>query len=154
MSNGKKDIELLLRNIQEGLRKYSVQELNEALNKILRKSRDYKPQIEVVLKVVCDEYNIPIIMLHKKNTRGIIQEAKQIACCLIHFNYKLSIRYIAENVFNSNYHTSVANAIKRYKTADIKHKQEGAFIEKYNTLKDKLFGSVENQKQIEYETIP
>ena len=54
----KKEIELLLKNIQEGLKKYSVKELNDAIITFLNKKEDKSQEIDYVFQIVCEENKI------------------------------------------------------------------------------------------------
>lgn len=132
-----KEIEALLKHIQEGLKKYTVQELNTAIVSFLNSKHDKTQEIDFVLKIVCEEFQISKKTLKSKNARGILQEAKQIAYCLLHFNIGLSIRYISNRIF-FNGHTSVFVGVQKYKNADHEHKADRGFIETYNKLQTKL----------------
>lgn len=136
-----REIENLLKNIQEGLKKFSVKELNSAIIKILNKKEDKTREIDYVLNAVCNEYSISRSTLKNKNVRGTLQEAKQITYCLLHFNLGLSIRYIANRVFD-NWPTSVSIGIQRYKKADITHKEDKKFVDKYVKLEKKLINKI------------
>ena len=132
-----REIKKLLKNIQEGLSLYSLQELNQALVTSLNKKHEIAHEIDCVLDLVCGEFSISKTTLKTIHIRGDLQEAKQIAYCLLHHNLGLSIRYISERIF-FNSHTSVANGITKLKNADITHKQDKEFIERYNELQKKL----------------
>ena len=45
--NKHKDVEVLLKNIQEGIRLYGVKELNQAITKALYKKTDRGEEIEI-----------------------------------------------------------------------------------------------------------
>jgi chromosomal replication initiation ATPase DnaA len=138
MSKDSDDVESLLIKIQEGLNKFGVEKLNMAISKILLQDREDKTkEIEFCINLVCGHFGISTKTIYSKSARGDLQDAKQIAYCLLHFNLHLPIRFIATNVFR-NWHTSVANGIKRLKTADITHKQERVFIETYEYLRVRL----------------
>jgi len=145
----KKEIELLLKNIQEGLKKYSVKELNDAIITFLNKKEDKSQEIDYVFQIVCEEYQTNIRTLKKNNIRGILQEAKQIVYCILHFNLGLSTRYIAEKIF-SNWHTSVHTGIRRYKGSNINLKQDREFLQKYELLSTKFIEKFSIEKTIEY----
>jgi hypothetical protein len=145
----KKEIELLLKNIQEGLKKYSVKELNEAIISFLNKKEDKSKEIDYVFQIVCEEYNTNTRTLKKNNIRGVLQEGKQIIYCILHFNLGLSTRYIAEKVF-SNWHTSVHTGIRRFKSSDINLKQDREFLQKYHLLSTKFIENFSKEKSIEY----
>jgi chromosomal replication initiation ATPase DnaA len=146
-----KDIEELLKNIQEGLKNYTVRELNEAIVSFLNKKDDKTQEIYYILEIVSKEFNTNIRTLKKKNVRGDISEAKQLAYCLLHFNLGLSTRYIADKVF-SNWHSVVHQAIVRHKNADMNLKPDRLFIEKYELLNQQFIENFANEnKNIEYE---
>ena len=142
-----KEIELLLRNIQKGLRKYSVKELNDGILAFLYKKHDKSHETDYVLEIVCKEYEISLSSLKSKNVRGNIQEAKQIAYCLLHFNLGLSIRQIASRVF-MNWPTSVSLGVKKYKTADSTHAQDKKFIDRYEKLQEQLIKYIREQENL------
>ena len=56
MMQENEELELLLKNIQQGLKKYSVKELNQALNVALRNSSDNKYEIDCVLNIVTKHF--------------------------------------------------------------------------------------------------
>ena len=141
----KKDIELLLQNIQEGLKKYTVKELNDAIITFLSKKGDKFEEINYVLQLVIDEFNITMHTLKKSNARGPITEAKQIAYCILHFNIGLSTRYIAKRIFN-NWHTSVHTGILKLKRSDINHKQDKQFIDRYELLSNRFIEHFTKEK--------
>jgi hypothetical protein len=145
-----KDIETLLKNIQEGLRNYSVKELNDAIISFLNKKDDKSAEIDFVFQIVCEEYSTSSRILKKNNVRGVLHEAKQIIYCILHFNLGLSIRYIAERVFNNKWHNSVHMGIKRYRDCDPALKQDRIFAEKYQLLSGKFIENFTKEK-IEHE---
>ena len=130
----KRELETLLGNIQRGLKKYSVEDLNEAIVTFLNKKDDKTIEIDKV---------ISRNTLKNKNARGTLQEAKQICYCLLHFNLGLSIRHIANTIFFC-WPTSVAVGIKKYKNADEHHKQDKLFIDKYEKLQGILIQQICN----------
>jgi len=144
-----KEIELLLKNIQEGLKKYTIKELNEAIISFLNKKQDKTEEIDYIFQIVCEDYKTNVRTLKKNNIRGILQEAKQIIYCILHFNLGLSTRHIADNIFN-NWHTSVHAGIRRYKNCDINLKQDREFMNKYNDLSHKFIQNFKD-KNIKYE---
>ena len=141
------DIGTLLKNIQQGLKKYSVNELNDAIVKALGEKHDKSDEIKYVMTIVCNEFKVSEFALINMKKRGSLQEAKQIAYCLLYYNVGLSIRDIAHNIFY-NWHTSVANGIRRYKKSDEQHKQDKQFLDRYISLRKKLLVFIqENNKQ-------
>jgi chromosomal replication initiation ATPase DnaA len=143
----KKDIEQLLKNIQEGLKKFTVKELNDAIISFLNKKDDKSLEIDYVLQIVSEEFNTSVRILKKQNIRGILQEAKQISYCILHFNLGLSTRYIADKVFG-NWHTSVHTGIKRYKNLNPAIKQDREFQAKYELLSTKFIENFTNKEKL------
>lgn len=139
------ELELLLKNIQQGLKKYSVKELNQALNVALRNSSDNKYEIDCVLNIVTKHYKISVRSIKNAHTRGNIQDAKQIAYCLLHFNLGFPIRYIARRIFN-NWAGSVFNGIKRFKNAKADIKPDKEFLDTYDTLNKELLQLLKKQE--------
>lgn len=127
-----KHIETLLKNLQNGLKTHSVKELNDAIIIAINNREDKKADIDYVLNLVADAYNISLKTL-MSNGRGKIVDAKQTAYCLLHINLGLSIRYIAKRIF-FNWHTSVFTGIKRLKSANPKVKSDAEFINVYDAL--------------------
>lgn len=147
--NKDKDIEDLLKNIQEGLKKYTIKELNAAIVEFFNRKDDKTQEIYYVLEIVSAEYNTNIRILKKKNVRGEISDAKQLAYCLLHFNLGLSTRYISEKVFQSNWHSPVHKAVLRLKEANPALKPDRQFIEMYNKLSQKLIDNFAIQNKVE-----
>ena len=141
------EIKKLLKNIQEGLRIYGLQELNEAIVNTLNDKHDKTNDIDYVLNLVCEEFRISKKSIKSVNIRGNLQDAKQVAYCLLHFDLGLSLRHISERIF-FNSHTSIANGIMRFKNANVLVKQDKEFIDKYNTLQAKLKSKFAKQNKI------
>lgn len=139
------ELETLLKNIQQGLKRYSVNELNEAIVKAIGDKNTKSDEIKYVLTIVCNEFDITEFALINSKKRGNLQDAKQIAYCLLYFNIGLSIREIADEIF-FNWHTSVAIGINKFKKSDFQHKQDKVFLEKYDKLRTKLMNFIEQQK--------
>jgi chromosomal replication initiation ATPase DnaA len=145
-----REIENLLKNIHQGLKKYSIKELNQAILNFLNKKNDKSTEIDFVLNSVCHHFSISLNTLKKRNVRGNIIDAKQITYCLLHFNLGLSVRDISKNIF-SNSPTAVSLGIKRLKQADATHISDKQFIEKYSVLEKKLVHhiSLQTEKNLE-----
>jgi len=143
-----KDIETLLKNIQEGLRNYSVKELNDAIISFLNKKDDKSAEIDYVFQIVSKEYNTSPRHLKKQNIRGVLNEAKQIIYCILHFNLGLSIRYISEKVFNHKFHRSVQIGIQKYKMCNPHIKQDRIFADKYELLSSKFIKNFTTKENI------
>jgi chromosomal replication initiation ATPase DnaA len=147
-----KDIEDLLKSISEGLKKYTVKELNDAIVSFFNQKDDKTKEVYFLLEIVSKEYNVNIRTLKKKNVRGDLSDAKQLAYCLLHFNLGLPTRYISEKIFQSKSHTVVHKAILRFKNANLNLKPDKEFIDKYNKLSQEFINDFTNQqKKLEYE---
>lgn len=145
----KKEVELLLKNIQESLKNYSVKELNEAIISFLNKKDDKTKEIDHVFAIVCEEYKTSPRILKKNNIRGELHEAKQIIYCVLYFNLGLSTRHIADRVF-FNWHGSVYSGIKKFKNCDPNIKQDREFMHKYEKI-SKQFIEYFSKENIKYE---
>lgn len=142
----KSDLESLLKNISEGLKVYSVKELNEAIIECLNKKHDKREEVEFILNMIAGDYLISRRILIHSTARGRIQEARQLSYCLLHFNLGLPIRHIAKRIF-SKWHNSVAIAIKQHKNLNVAIKHEREFKEKYDSLQTRLIEHITKQKQ-------
>lgn len=143
----KKEVESLLKNIQEGLKNYSVKELNEAIISFLNKKDDKTEEIDTVFSIVCEEYKTTSRALKKNNIRGELIEAKQIIYCVLHFNLGLSTRYIADRVF-FNWHGSVFQGIKKFKNCDLNIKQDREFVQKYEKISSKFINNFSKEHKV------
>jgi len=140
-------IETLLKNVQQGLSKYSVTELNDAIITALHNKSDKKKEIKYVFRIVCNEYGISENTLKNLTKRGFLQDAKQITYCLLYYNVGLSQRYIAKCIF-FNWQTSISNGIKRHEKANLQVKTDREFLEKYEMLKKKLRNYIKKQNKL------
>ena len=147
-----KEIETLLRNIQEGLKKFTLKELNEAIVDFFNRKDDKSKEIHIILDLVCADFDTSLRILKKKNVRGDISEAKQLSYCLLHYNLGLSTRYIAEKVFTGHWHSVVYKAILRLKNAQPNIKSDREFLERYQKLNERFIDKLtEANKKLEYE---
>lgn len=141
-----KDLEQLLKNIQESLKVYSIKELNQAIIVALNEKHDKTIEINHILDIVSSHYKITIKQLKEKYGKGKIADAKQIAYCLLYFNLGIPVRQIALKIF-FNWPTSVTIGIKRLKEADSKVKVDKEFKETYQLLTDKLITLIRQDNQ-------
>ncbi len=141
-----KDIEDLLKNIQAGLKKHSIKELNEAIITVLNKKEDKTIEIDYVLRIVANQFSISVKRLKEKNTRGVFNEAKHVAFCLLHYNLGLSLRHISDKIF-STWPSSVHAGVMRLKDRTTAIKSELKFFEVYDNLQTKLINFITEQKQ-------
>ena len=86
----KTEVEELIKNIHQGLKKVGLKELNSGILRLLSGKNDKSVEIDYVLQLVCKEYSLSIHSLKTKYPKGIVQDAKQVAYCLLHFNLNLN----------------------------------------------------------------
>jgi hypothetical protein len=144
--NEHKEVEFLLKNIQEGIRLYGVKELNEAITKTLYKKTDKAEEIEFILNMICNEFNFSRHNLIKSKKHGTIQKARQLVYCLLYFDIGLSLREIG-NIF-SKYVRSVAIAIENYRKLNTQLKQDKEFFESYKKYQEKILVYINEKNKI------
>jgi chromosomal replication initiation ATPase DnaA len=129
------ELEQLLKNIQSGLKKYSIKELKDGIVSYFNKNDDKTLEINTILNVVSEHFDTTVATLKQKNVNGELHDAKQICYCIMNFQLGLSTRYIAERIFGYSVHTNVHRGIMRYKNANMELKPDREFVEKYELLK-------------------
>ena len=146
----KTEIEELLKNIQLGLKKFTLKELNESLYYVLKskvdKQKDKKKHIDIVINLVCAEFNLKKEQLIHGRGKGIVQDARKIAYCILHFNLNLPIRYVAKRIFFLNWHTSVGAVIQYHNSLNLSIKPDKDFKDKLDLIQTKAISKIENQK--------
>jgi len=144
----KTELENFLKNLQTGLKKYSLKELNDSLYIVLRnrngKQHPKQKHIKVVLEEVAKEFDIQLEYLINSRKRGNVQQARKIAYCVLHFNLKLPIRYIAKNIFYQTWHTRVGNIIQYHNRLDLNIKPDKEFYEKLQKINEKVTDKFKN----------
>lgn len=131
-----KDVEVLLKNIQEGIRLYGVKELNQAITSALYKKTDKADEIEYIKTVLCDSYNISRHTLMTSKKHGDVQTARQIAYCLLYFDLGLSLREIAE-IFGK-FVRSVSRITDNFRTLNTAISTDRKFLEEYKNFQQKV----------------
>ncbi len=143
-----KELELLFRNIQQGLKRYSLAELNENIGSLVNgeneKLLDRHRHINVVLDIICNDFKITRSMLLKGRGKGKVQEARKFAFCILYNDLNLTIRYIAKRVFSLKWHTSVSVVLKYHKSLKMDVKPDRLFYEKLNLLRDTINNRINN----------
>ncbi|OQA33586.1 MAG: hypothetical protein BWY54_00960 [Candidatus Dependentiae bacterium ADurb.Bin331] len=139
-----KELEKLFKNIGHGLKKFSPAELNKAVSSALKNQSDPTPEIAFVLESVAKNFKISVKALKQKHTRGHIQDAKQIAYCVLHFNLGLSINYIANEIFD-NWPNSVQIGVNRLKNFNPTIKSDVVFKETYESIESQLLKFITDQ---------
>jgi chromosomal replication initiation ATPase DnaA len=146
----KKELEVFFRNMQQGLKRFTLKELNESLHTLVNnkedKQKDKQKQIILVLDAVCKDYGITKDYLIKGKAKGDLQQARNIAYCILHLDLGLSIRYIAKNVFYLEWHNSVGVAIKYHKELNTDIAPDKKFKEKLEKIKSGIVAKIKNDK--------
>jgi len=142
--NENKQVESLLKNIQEGIRLYGVKELNEAITKTLYKKTDKGSEIEYILNMVCNDYNITKRNLIQSKKHGHIQKARQMCFCLLYFDIGLSLREIG-NVFGK-YVRSISVVIENYRKMNPEFKLDREFLELYKKYQENILIHIKEEK--------
>lgn len=133
---GHKDVEVLLKNIQEGIRLYGVKELNQAITSALYKKTDKAEEVEYIKKIVCDTYGISRHALMTSKKHGDVQKARQIAYCLLHFDIGISQREVAR-IFGK-FVRSVSRVIDYHRTLNPSINTDKKFLEEYKNFQQKV----------------
>lgn len=152
MSQDKENISKLIEFIQEGLKNYSVNELNNAILESLKKHRkeQYILHIDLVLQIVSDEYKISRqTLLKTKRGRGDVQDAKDMAYSLLHYTLGLSIRYIAQNIFFC-FPNSITIGVKKIRNANHYIKHEKELLDRFRLLNEKIIAAIDTKKQLQH----
>jgi chromosomal replication initiation ATPase DnaA len=147
----KEEIITLLKNIQNGIKKYSIKGLNEAIetamDSIDTNQKDKQKQVSIIINTVCNDFDITRTQLVHSRARGNIQQAKMMAYCLLHYQLGLTIRHIAKKVFNREHHYCVTSAIRHYKNLNLNIKPDKEFNDRYEKIKSVAISKLINKKQ-------
>ena len=147
MPTNEKAVAKLLKNIALGLQKYKIDDLNEAICKIIAKKENQQAEIDYVMKMVSRMYQITPSTLVKSRSRGDIQQARKLAYCLLHYTLGLSIRQVA-TLFN-RWHNSIASALRQYQSHQpTKFKMDQEFETKFRTCQKDLLQHMNIQTEI------
>ncbi len=133
-----KEFEELLENIQQCLKKYSVQELNQALVTFFAKKQDNADEIDFVLQTVANEYSISKRTLIHSSARGNVQEAKEQAYCILHLNLGITLRHISKRIFLQRNHQGVSKVIQEFKNKSTEVKWGKSFIPRNEKIQKQL----------------
>jgi chromosomal replication initiation ATPase DnaA len=138
MENKTTELSDLFKNIQNGLKQYSLNEFNFLVFRILKtkNSLEKRDEVNYIVAIVCEHYQLSKRNFMTARFGGNSTEARQIASCLLHLNLGLSQRLIANYYSISPRIVNVA--IKKFKTIDTKIKTDREFKENYEFLQQKL----------------
>lgn len=141
-----KEVQKLLKNISTALESHSIAELNTYISSAISKKDDTSVAQLKILECVCEHYKLSINTLMNTKSNQNIVRAKRVCFCILHNTLGLSTRYIANNIFKMQYHNSVAEAIQRYKKANLKIKADREYKEEIDTITTKAIQTI-NLKQ-------
>ena len=136
MSKAKKEVELLLENLQKGVAKYSIKQVNDTLVGLLNGGDDLIDIDKVVINQVAKYFSLSPTTLLTSKARKNITDARHIAYNILHNYYGLSIRDIA-NRFNC-WHSAVYIGIKRYENLDTNLEMDRIFSDNYSVILDNV----------------
>jgi chromosomal replication initiation ATPase DnaA len=143
-----RELEIFLRNLQIGLKKYSLSELNESIEAIVtdknEKFRQRQVKVDLVVNVICKHFGLDRDIFLNGRGKGTIQQARKYAYCILHNDYDLPIRYISHQVFSLKWHTSVSVAIQYAKTLNEDVKPDKEFIQKLKELRNEINIKIKN----------
>lgn len=143
-----KDLESFLRNLQLGLKKYTLSEINQSILSLVNdkneKFRQRQIKVDMVVNVICKHFQIDRDIFLNGRGKGIVQQARKYAFCILHNDFGLPIRYISQSVFSSKWHTSVSMAIQYSKSLNMDIKPDKEFFEKMNELRDEITLKIKN----------
>jgi len=142
-----KEFVSLLDNLERCLKTYSVKELNEALVTFFTNKQDNSLEINFILEQVASEYSISKRTLIRSTARGSVQEAREVAYCLLHLNLGLTLRYISLRIFFKNSHTSITRAVEKCRNLSPSSKQDKDFKTIYEKIQKKLTEFIIENKQ-------
>lgn len=139
-----KQFESLFQTLADGLRRLGVSELNErvsqAINRRNLKQQTKSKKIDIVLIAVAKDFGISKDALIF-GTNNVSSNARKHAYVLLHVDdeLKLPLRYIAKHVFMKDWHTSVSNAVQRYKDLQPeKIKDDKLFIDRLRRIQQAI----------------
>lgn len=143
-----RELEIFLRNIQIGLKKYSLNELNQTIEALVtdknEKGRQRKAKVDIVVSVICKHFELDKEKFLNGRGKGLIQQARKYAFCILHNDFDLPIRYISSEVFSLKWHTSVSLVIQYAKTLNEDIKPDKIFIDKLNELRKQIDTKIKN----------
>jgi hypothetical protein len=121
----------LLKNISNGLKYLSVEELNKALTEILIKKKEKKEDLAILYQVVCKEYSVSTKAFTEKYSRGNIYNAKITLYVIMNTHLGMSKRSIAKHF--SVLPNSVNAGIQIFDRLEPeKFKEDAVFHKKYH----------------------
>lgn len=132
----------LLNIIGLGVTKHGLTSFNKIISGVVSKGDGKEQKINMVYKVVCSHFKIPVETLINSKSRGSIYDAKIITFKLLNSNVGISAKGISK-MFN-RYPNSVSHAIKKFESLDIeRRKVDKKLYDDYQICEVKFFESLE-----------
>ena len=131
------EFEELVKNISEGLKYSSVEELNRAIVKHLNQSGDKRDEKFWIIDQVCIEHGVSRMVLMRSAERGAVTRGRALAYCLLHDLLDLSQAHIAKAVFNKSPRI-VHNAISYFRSINLDIEEDRKFKERYDKINSKF----------------
>lgn len=146
----KEEVLRLIKSLQKGLKQFTLKEFNEAINSVINppieNEKSKEKHIALILDLICEEYSITRQELTYGRAKGDVQKARSIAYCILHFNLKLPIRYIANKVFFLKWHNSVGVAIQYYNNLNCDIQPDKEFKEKLEKIQTSAISKLKKHK--------
>ena len=146
----KEEVIRLIKSLQKGLKQFTLKEFNDALSEVvsppIEDQKSKEKHIELLLDLICTEYNLTRQELLYGRAKGDVQKARSVAYCILHFNLKLPIRYIANKVFSLKWHNSVGVAIQYYKNLNYEITPDKEFKDKLEKIQANAINKLKKNK--------
>lgn len=137
------EVKTLFKNIQKALTTYgSLKSLNTALYTLTANHDGQEDVVKTIVNAVCEEFKINQTTLLRQYSRGKIREAKQVCCCILHFELGFTIRTISKRVFKTEHFTFVFAGISKHRSLNMNEQPDREYKERYdrvlNAVKSKI----------------
>jgi len=132
-----KELSIYFKNTAKALENGSLEELNNVVADYSKLKDVNSENIDIVLCLVAEAYDISVRTLKMSNARGKVQTARNCCYLLLHLDLCLNLRYIGKRIFGK-WPNSVARGINYYKRLDLKIKTDKEFNDVYENIRVKL----------------
>ncbi len=129
-----------LKSVGSGLKTIS-RELSRTESYLIKtlESKGYKKiESNLVLKIVCGQFNISTNQMLSKLRKPHLVAARNMAYQLLHYELNMTIRHISNKIFHSPFHNKVGKAVVSFQKLNPKLKQDMEYLAIYNELKQQL----------------
>jgi chromosomal replication initiation ATPase DnaA len=124
----------IFKNIEKGISLFGLKEYSTSLEGLVIDKNKNNDKIEIIIREVCNCYQVSKSDLINSTERGKIQDARNMAVALLFFNAEVPIRVIAKKVFGREWHTFVTKAINRHRNVKPEISVDKEYLNKYNHL--------------------